>query len=77
MVKNNKTYRTITNPKIIENGHIFMIFKHGRIPSYRPVCLLSSISKTVERIIENRLEKCIVDLQILPEHKFVFRRVEE
>ena len=42
--------------------------------NYRPISLLPTMIKTVERIIESRLENYTEERQNLSEHKFAFRK---
>lgn len=55
-----------------------LIPKKGRDPgepiSYRPLCLLSTISKTYEFLIRARLESVLNEKGGLAEHQYGFRR---
>lgn len=42
--------------------------------SYRPISLLSTLSKTLERIVANRMEEHLTTHNILQPHQFGFRR---
>lgn len=46
---------------------------HNETQGYRPISLLSAISKIAERIIETRLKEEIEEKQLLPDHQFGFR----
>ena len=54
-----------------------MILKPGKDPgivsSYRPISLLAIISKILERLFLNRLNKYITNRNLIPDHQFGFR----
>lgn len=62
-----------------KKAKIVAILKPGKNPthptSYRPISLLSSISKVFERIVLNRINKILVQSteKIIPDHQFGFR----
>jgi len=55
-----------------------MIIKPGKNPnyitSYRPVSLLSTVSKTLEKIFLKRLTPIIDESELIPSHKFGSRK---
>jgi len=59
-------------------GQIIMIAKPGKNPnditSYRPISLLPTLSKILEKLILKRLLPIIEDCKIIPSHQFGFRR---
>lgn len=63
-------------PAIWKRAEIIMIVKPGKPPnqiaSYRPISLLSMVSKIFERIILRRLNDHLTG--IIPDHQFGFRR---
>jgi len=77
MITNN-IFRLCYFPKLWRNADVVMIPKPGKNHSltenYRPIHLLPTVAKVVERIIKSRLEEYIEDHNILPEHQFAFRR---
>ena len=58
-------------------AQIIMILKPGKDPdivsSYRPISLLPIISKILERLFLNRLNKYITNRNLIPDHQFGFR----
>jgi hypothetical protein len=46
---------------------------HSDPSNYRPISLLSSISKILERVILKRLNAFIIGHNVLPNHQFGFR----
>jgi len=65
-------------PKQWKMAAILMIHKPGKPEespeSYRPISLLSSLSKLWERLIANRLNDIMTERRILPDHQFGFRQ---
>jgi Reverse transcriptase (RNA-dependent DNA polymerase)/Endonuclease-reverse transcriptase len=65
-------------PKIWKHAIVIPIPKPGKDltnpSSYRPISLLSSISKIFERVILKRLNDFISSNNVLPNHQFGFRR---
>ncbi|GFT21186.1 putative 115 kDa protein in type-1 retrotransposable element R1DM [Trichonephila clavipes] len=64
-------------PSIFKNTKIKFLLKPGRDPSstlsYRPICLLSTLGKILERIFLNRFLRCISKNNILHRSQFGFR----
>jgi hypothetical protein len=64
-------------PKEWKHAVVVPIPKPGKDPSnpsnYRPISLLSSISKVFERIILKRLNTFVSTQKVLPNHQFGFR----
>lgn len=64
-------------PKIWKHAQIILFKKPGKpkdsLSSYRPVSLLTTLSKLFEKIIASRLKKIIIDWNILPSFQFGFR----
>jgi hypothetical protein len=67
-------------PKVWKHTSVIPIPKPGKDHSnpsnYRPIILLSSISKVFEKIILKRLQDLISANNILPDHQFGFRMKE-
>ncbi|GFX06975.1 putative 115 kDa protein in type-1 retrotransposable element R1DM [Trichonephila clavipes] len=65
-------------PSIFKNTKIKFLLKPGRDPSstlsYRPICLLSTLGKILERIFLNRFLRCISKNNILHRSQFGFRK---
>ena len=65
-------------PKVWKLAKVVPVLKPGKDPcsgsSYRPISLLSAISKIFERIIHTRLETHVSANNILPDVQFGFRR---
>lgn len=59
-------------------AEIVMIPKPGKNPnevsSYRPISLLPTLSKVLEKIILNRITPLIDEQQLIPNHQFGFRK---
>lgn len=47
---------------------------HTKVESYRPISLLSNLSKLFERILVNKLTLSVEQNNVIPEHQFGFRR---
>lgn len=64
-------------PKYWKLGTINPILKIGKNPahiiSYRPVMLLSNLSKLLERLMKKRIEKFVEEENIIPDNQFGFR----
>lgn len=64
-------------PLVWKKAKIVAIPKPGKNPnkpdSYRPICLLNSMSKVLERIIKEKILDYIEDNNILPSQQFGFR----
>ena len=65
-------------PKTWETSLITLISKLGKpiheTSSYRPISLLSSLSKLFEKLLTNRLVPLLEDLKTQPDHQFGFRK---
>lgn len=74
----NAIYKLRYFPQIWKTSQIVMIKKPQKpdkdVSSYRPISLLPTISKIVERTIHDRLVKQIEDKNIIPNFQFGFRR---
>ncbi|KAK9881891.1 hypothetical protein WA026_018088 [Henosepilachna vigintioctopunctata] len=64
-------------PKIWKKSETIMIHKNGKpvneASSYRPINLLSAISKLIEKSIYKRLKEHVEEHGIIPKHQFGFR----
>jgi hypothetical protein len=65
-------------PKCLKKAQIIMIGKPGKNPtdvsSYRPISLLSVISKLLERLLLRRLNADLHPENWIPDHQFGFRQ---
>ena len=63
-------------PKTWKTSLITLIPKPGKpiheTSSYRPISLLPTLSKLLEKLLTNRLFSLLEDLQTLPDHQFGF-----
>lgn len=73
----NQCLKTGTTPLKWKIGHVIPILKPQKSPekceSYRPVCLLSCLSKLLEKIICKRLEHHVEQNDLLQQSQFGFR----
>ncbi|GBM09851.1 RNA-directed DNA polymerase from mobile element jockey [Araneus ventricosus] len=64
-------------PRPLRNAKIIFLQKYGNDPEqcneYRPVCLLPTIGKILERLFQMRFNKYLADNNILHENQFGFR----
>ncbi|CAH2217101.1 jg3101, partial [Pararge aegeria aegeria] len=63
-------------PSVFKRAVIHPIFKtgdRGNINNYRPIAILSAISKVLEKIINNRLIQYLNKFNLLSKHQFGFR----
>lgn len=64
-------------PNIWKVAKIKCICKPGKVPtaveSYRPISLLSSISKIFEKLLKNRINTFLEDNEVIGNHQFGFR----
>ena len=64
-------------PKIWKNAYITMIHKPGKISTvptnYRPISLLSNLSKVCEKVLLQKLLKFVEENNLLPQEQFGFR----
>uniref|UniRef100_A0A1Y1JXT3 Reverse transcriptase domain-containing protein n=2 Tax=Photinus pyralis TaxID=7054 RepID=A0A1Y1JXT3_PHOPY len=65
-------------PKRLKTAQIIMINKPGKEPtevsSYRPISLLSIVSKLLEKLVLHRLNEDLPPENWIPEHQFGFRQ---
>jgi len=64
-------------PNILKNARITPIFKNGDddiFTNYRPVSVLSCISKILERLVYNRLHSFVSKHKIIKHNQFGFRK---
>lgn len=65
-------------PKPLKIGQIIMILKPGKnqtdVSSYRPISLISTIAKLLERLILNKINTELNPQNWLPSHQFGFRQ---
>ncbi len=64
-------------PKALKTARVIVIPKPGNPlehpESYRPISLLSTISKLFEKLFCKRLQSLLGELQVIPNHQFGFR----
>ena len=73
----NNVLRNAAFPQAWKTARLVLIEKPGRTDesiSYRPICLLDSLSKVLEKILRDRLLKEIDERGGLSEHQFGFRK---
>ena len=74
----NAILRTSTFPRQWKVAEIHMILKNGKqaeLPkSYRPISLLSILSKIMETLLLKRLCPIIICRKLIPDHQFGFRQ---
>ena len=74
----NRSWHSGTTPPTWRTAVIVPILKKGKkasdLASYRPISLLSSISKTMERMVNGRLYAYMEDNDLLDENQAGFRR---
>ena len=65
-------------PKSLKAAQIIMILKHGKNPmdvsSYRPISLLPTVSKFLERLILKKIYKDLNPQDWIPYHQFGFQK---
>lgn len=73
----NAIFRLRTFPNIWKHSHVIMLHKAGKPnkhpESYRPISLLPSLSKIIERLILKRLNEDIFKLNLIPNEQHGFR----
>lgn len=72
----NLMFKTGIFPSQLKKAKIIPVFKKGdrtSIVSYRPIAILSSYSKIIEKCIEKRLSKYLTKFRILSTQQFGFR----
>ena len=74
----NAIYRIGNFPQIWKCAEIIPLQKPGKNPkfpsSYRPISLLSMISKVIEKTIYKNLIEEITNKNLIPDHQFRFRQ---
>ena len=73
----NKSLTEGTFPSLFKVAQICPIYKKSdksKCVNYRPISLLSNLSKVFERIMYNRIEKYLETANILYDHQFGFRK---
>ena len=74
----NEILQTSTFPNQWKTAKVIFILKSGKPrpdpESYRPISLLSTLGKIAERVILDRLNEQIEDLNLIPPEQFGFRR---
>jgi len=73
----NKSLTEGTFPSLFKMAQICPIYKKSdktKCANYRPISLLSNLSKIFERIMYNRLEKYLEKHSLLYDHQFGFRK---
>ena len=64
-------------PSILKEAKIVPIYKaehKDEIGNYRPISLLSCISKVLEKVVENQIRKFADDNKIFYKHQYGFRK---
>lgn len=64
-------------PEVLKTGVVIPIYKSGDkydISNYRPISLISNVSKIYEKIIKSRIVKFLDKHRIISERQFGFRR---
>ncbi len=73
----NTSFRLKYVPKEWKLANVIMLPKPGKpmenVSSYRPISLLSTVSKVFEKILQARLKKIIAEKNILPDIQYGFR----
>lgn len=74
----NAILRTGYYPLLWKVAQIILIPKPGKpveeVKSYRPISLLSVMSKVFEKLLLDRLQPILVEKQLIPNHQFGFRQ---
>ena len=72
----NKSLRTGYFPNILKTGKQTPVHKSGKcvISNYRPITVCNSISKILEKVVKERLQKFITESHILNKSQFGFRK---
>ena len=73
----NKSLTEGTFPSLLKIANICPIFKKNdktKCANYRPISLLSNLSKIFERIVYNRLESFLNENDIIYQHQYGFRK---
>lgn len=73
----NCIFSTGVFPSILKKATIVPVFKNGNseLPSnYRPIALISTISKLVEKCIKGKLQLFLDEKNLLSKHQFAFKK---
>jgi predicted metallopeptidase len=74
----NAVLRTSFYPPQWKVAEIIMILKPGKKPdnvtSYRPISLITVISKVFEKLLLLKMQPTIDELKLIPDHQFGFRQ---
>lgn len=73
----NLSFKTGIFPNSLKQATVIPIFKTGdklSVNNYRPISLLSPISKIIEKAVKNRLYKFLEDNKILSDNQYGFRK---
>ena len=73
----NKSFREGVFPEALKAALVCPIFKKGdkmSYANYRPISLLSNISKIFERVMYNRIEEFLAEHDIIYDLQFGFRK---
>ena len=72
----NISFETGKFPEVLKSAEIIPVLKRGHktLPSnYRPISLISNVSKIIEKIVTNRLYKFLESNQLIYNYQFGFR----
>ena len=64
-------------PNLLEEARVCPTYKKGEVTkseNYRPISLLSNISKLFERVMYNRLEEFLKSSEVFYKYQFGFRK---
>ena len=73
----NKSLTEGTFPSLLKYANVCPIFKKNdktKCANYRPISLLSNVSKIFERVVYNRVEHFLIEHDILYPHQYGFRK---
>ena len=73
----NSSFENGVFPQLLKSACVIPIFKSGSrmvMSNYRPVSLLPILSKIIEKLMQNRLMKFLIENKILYEHQFGFQK---
>ena len=72
----NKTIEQGIFPEALKTAKVIPIYKNKEkelLTNYRPISLLTSLSKVYEKVMHNRLESFLASFNIIDDHQFGFR----